>query len=116
MEDVESYVKGLSGLKAIKWADPQDESPPASIFTRENLKVLIPLEGLIDAEKESERLIKKIAKISKEKDMLASKLSNKKFTENAPKELVSSQKERLSVLATELDNLIAQISELNKLI
>jgi len=116
LEDVESYVKTLSGLKAIKWADPQDESPPASIFTRENLKVLIPLEGLIDAEKESERLIKKIAKISKEKDMLASKLSNKKFTENAPKELVSSQKERLSVLATELDNLRAQISELNKLI
>ena len=116
LEDVESYVKRLSGLKAIKWADPQDESPPASIFTRENLKVLIPLEGLIDAEKESERLIKKIAKISKEKDMLASKLSNKKFTENAPKELVSSQKERLSVLATELDNLRAQISELNKLI
>tara|TARA_Y100000766_G_scaffold95976_1_gene81890 strand:- start:126 stop:2873 length:2748 start_codon:yes stop_codon:yes gene_type:complete len=116
LEDVESYVKRLSGLKAIKWADPQDESPPASIFTRENLKVLIPLEGLIDAEKESERLIKKIAKISKEKDMLASKLSNKKFTENAPKELVSSQKERLSVLVTELDNLRAQISELNKLI
>ena len=116
LEDVESYVKRLSGIKAIKWADPQDESPPASIFTRENLKVLIPLEGLIDAEKESERLIKKIAKISKEKDMLASKLSNKKFTENAPKELVSSQKERLSVLATELDNLRAQISELNKLI
>ena len=116
LEDVESYVKRLSGLKAIKWADPQDESPPASIFTRENLKVLIPLEGLIDAEKESERLIKKIAKISKEKDMLASKLSNKKFTENAPKELVSSQKERLSVLAIELDNLRAQISELNKLI
>jgi len=116
LEDVESYVKRLSGLKAIKWADPQEESPPASIFTRENLKVLIPLEGLIDAEKESERLIKKIAKISKEKDMLASKLSNKKFTENAPKELVSSQKERLSVLATELDNLRAQISELNKLI
>ena len=116
LENVESYVKRLSGLKAIKWADPQDESPPASIFTRENLKVLIPLEGLIDAEKESERLIKKIAKISKEKDMLASKLSNKKFTENAPKELVSSQKERLSVLATELDNLRAQISELNKLI
>ena len=116
LEDVESYVKRLSGLKAIKWADPQDESPPASIFTRENLKVLIPLEGLIDAEKESERLIKKIAKISKEKDMLASKLSNKKFTENAPKVLVSSQKERLSVLATELDNLRAQISELNKLI
>ena len=116
LEDVESYVKRLSGLKAIKWADPQHESPPASIFTRENLKVLIPLEGLIDAEKESERLIKKIAKISKEKDMLASKLSNKKFTENAPKELVSSQKERLSVLATELDNLRAQISELNKLI
>ena len=116
LEDVESYVKRLSGLKAIKWADPQDESPPASIFTRENLKVLIPLEGLIDAEKESERLIKKIAKISKEKDMLASKLSNKKFTENAPKELVSNQKERLSVLATELDNLRAQISELNKLI
>ena len=77
---------------------------------------MIPLEGLIDAKEESERLNKKINKLSKEKEMLNSKLSNKNFTENAPKELVESQKDRFSTLEIELENLNRQMTEIKKLI
>ena len=48
--------------------------------------------------------------------MLSSKLSNKNFTENAPKELVESQKDRFSTLEIELENLNRQIMEIKKLI
>ena len=69
---------------------------------------------------ESDRQVRELeyqlAKLTKEKEMLASKLANKNFTENAPKDLVDSQKERLSTLSSELENLNHQMSELKKLI
>ena len=79
------------------------------MFTRDNLKVMIPLEGLIDAKEEMQRLDKKISKLIQEKEMLGSKLSNKSFVENAPKD-------RFSVLSTELENLDFQMDEIKKMI
>ena len=116
LDKVISYVKKLSSLKDINWAKIESEDSPSSIFTLGKLKVMIPLEGLNDVQEETERLEKKINKLTKEQEMLASKLANKKFTENAPKDLVNSQKERLSTLSIELENLNHQMGELKKLI
>ena len=116
LDKVISYVKKLSSLKDINWPKNESEDLPSSIFTLGKLKVMIPLEGLIDVQEETERLEKKINKLTKEQEMLASKLANKKFTENAPKDLVNSQKERLSTLSIELENLNHQMGELKKLI
>ena len=82
----------------------------------EDLKILIPLEGLIDAKEEELRLTKKIAKLTQEKEMLNKKLENKSFIANAPEELVATQKNRYEVLSTELDNLSGQMIEIQKLI
>jgi valyl-tRNA synthetase len=77
---------------------------------------MIPLEGLIDAKEEMQRLNKKISKLIQEKEMLGSKLSNKNFIENAPKDLVEAQKDRFSVLSTELENLDFQMNEIKKMV
>ena len=82
----------------------------------EDLKILIPLEGLIDAKEEELRLTKKIAKLTQEKEMLNKKLENKSFIANAPEELVATQKNRYVVLSKELDNLSEQMIEIQKLI
>ena len=82
----------------------------------EDLKILIPLEGLIDAKEEELRLTKKIAKLTEEKEMLNKKLENKSFIANAPEELVATQKNRYEVLSIELDNLSEQMIEIQKLI
>ena len=86
------------------------------MFTRDNLTVMIPLEVLIDANEEMQILNKKLSKLIQEKEMLGSKLSNKNFIENAPKDLVEAQKDRFSVLSTELENLDFQMNEIKKLI
>ena len=111
-----NYISRLSGLKDIKWNENKSEDPPSSIFTRDKLKVMIPLEGIIDAQEESQRLLRKISKLSQEKDMLNSKLSNKNFVDNAPIELVTNQKDRFLALSVELENLNAQMTEIKKLI
>ena len=48
--------------------------------------------------------------------MLESKLSNKSFVDNAPKDLVADQQERFNVLSEELENLNNQLKEIRKLV
>ena len=116
LNQISSYIEKLCGLKDIIWAEESSQDIPSSMFTRDNLKVMIPLEGLIDAKEEMQRLDKKISKLIQEKEMLGSKLSNKSFVENAPKDLVESQKDRFSVLSKELENLDFQMDEIKKMI
>ena len=116
LNEISSYIEQLCGLKDIIWAEESAQDIPSSMFTRDNLKVMIPLEGLIDAKEEMQRLNKKISKLIQEKEMLGSKLSNKNFIENAPKDLVEAQKDRFSVLSTELENLDFQMNEIKKMI
>ena len=116
LNEIGSYIEKLCGLKDIIWAEESSQDTPSSMFTRDNLKVMIPLEGLIDAKEEMQRLNKKISKLIQEKEMLGSKLSNKSFVENAPKDLVESQKDRFSVLSKELENLDFQMDEIKKMI
>ena len=116
LNQISSYIEQLCGLKDIIWAEESAQDIPSSMFTRDNLKVMIPLEGLIDAKEEMQRLNKKISKLIQEKEMLGSKLSNKNFIENAPKDLVEAQKDRFSVLSTELENLDFQMNEIKKMI
>ena len=116
LNEISSYIEQLCGLKDIIWAEESAQDIPSSMFTRDNLKVMIPLEGLIDAKEEMQRLNKKISKLIQEKEMLGSKLSNKNFIKNAPKDLVEAQKDRFSVLSTELENLDFQMNEIKKMI
>ena len=51
--------------------------------------------GIIDFKEESDRLTKNLSKISKEIDKISSKIESRNFIENAPKNIILEQKERL---------------------
>ena len=114
--EFDSFIKELASLESIQWEESDKDSPPSSIFVLNELKILIPLEGLIDPEKESIRLQKKIEKLDKEKTMIALKLNNKSFVDNAPNELVRNQEQRFQELSGEIDNLNREMKEIEKLI
>ena len=114
--DLTSLIKEIAGLESLEWMKEGEELPPSAVVVLENLKILIPLEGLIDPKEESQRLRKKIDKASKEHKMLSSKLENKKFTDNAPKELVQEQQERFELISKELSNLNDQLKEISRLL
>ena len=106
----------MAKLESLEWMDEGQDPPPSAVIVIGNLKVLLPLEGLIDPQEERKRLIKKIDKLSIEHKMLSSKLKNKKFIENAPKELVQDQEERFNLISKELKNLKGQLEEIGRLI
>ena len=113
--DLTNLIKVIAGLESLEWIGEKN-LPPSAVVVVENLKILIPLEGLIDPKEESQRLTKKIDKVSKEHKMLSSKLNNKKFTDNAPKELVQEQQERFEIISKELNNLNDQLKEIGRLL
>ena len=116
LEKLNVYISNLCNLSEISWKTDASDDLPSSVFALEDLKVMIPLEGLIDPKEEKLRLDKKLDKLIKEKEMLSAKLSNDNFIKNAPKDLVSSQQERFNVLTKELENLQSQMKEIQKLI
>ena len=116
LEKLNVYISNLCNLSEISWKTDASDDLPSSVFALEDLKVMIPLEGLIDPKEEKLRLDKKLDKLIKEKEMLGAKLSNDNFIKNAPEDLVSSQQERFNVLTKELENLQSQMKEILKLI
>jgi valyl-tRNA synthetase len=70
-----------------------------------NASVAVPLEGLIDFQKERERLAGQIAKLEIEKQRLDSQLSNQNFVEKAPVEKVQGLRDRLAEIEQQLNTL-----------
>lgn len=76
-------------------------------------EIYIPLKGLIDLEKERERIEKEIHNIEGYLKGLHNKLSNKKFVENAPTEVVEGERQKLATAESNLKKLEIQLEELD---
>jgi len=77
------------------------------------MEIYIPLKGLIDPEKERERIRKEIDNIQGYLKGLRNKLSNKKFVENAPSEVVENERQKLAAAESNLNKLTIQLEELD---
>ena len=115
-KDFEYLISELSGLGSLEWHNQKEELPASAINFHKKLKVLIPLEGLIKAEEEKNRIEKNILKLTRESESISKQLKNKKFISNAPKELVSNQKKRFQEISQELNLQDIQIQEIQKLL
>ena len=115
-KDFEYLISELSGLRSLEWHNQKEESPASAINFHKKLKVLIPLEGLIKAEEEKNRIEKNILKLTRESKSISKQLKNNKFISNAPKELVNNQKKRFQEISQELNLQDIQIQEIQKLL
>ena len=101
-------LRFLSRLESIDWLDTGTEPPAAAAAVLGELKLLIPLEGLIDLGAERSRLDKEIKRIEGEIGKCNGKLGNARFVDNAPAEVVDQERARLAEWTTQLDGLKQQ--------
>ena len=73
------------------------------------MEIYVPLEGLIDLEKERARLKKEEDRVSGAIKSLESRLSDKNFTSRAPKDIVEKQRVQLAELTLQLKKLKANL-------
>jgi len=72
------------------------------------MKILIPMAGLIDKEAELARLEKEIQKIHNDLPRVEGKLNNPTFVDKAPPEVIDKEKAKLADLRSMLNNLEEQ--------
>jgi len=77
-----------------------------------DMEILIPLQGLINIEAERNRLSKEIAKLSKELEIVNSRLANSNYVEKAPPEVVEKERARAHELQTTVKKLELSLQSL----
>jgi valyl-tRNA synthetase len=93
--DFQPYLERLGRVESIAWLASEETPPEAAIALVDDLKILIPMRGLIDKQAELARLEKEIQRFEKELSRLEAKLNNPKFLERAPAELVAKEEQKL---------------------
>ena len=98
-------------------AEPGAERPKGAVLTvAGNVDVLVHLRGLVDPNKEKERIGRKLKKIQKDLEVMDKKLKNPKFIENAPPEVVleaNAQKQALERDDANLTESLKLVEELH---
>jgi valyl-tRNA synthetase len=103
----EMFVSRLARLQSIKVLDNEEPPESATALVGE-MKVLIPLAGLIDKDAEIARLDKEIAKSEKALEVVNKKLGNENFVSRAPAAVVDKEKEKQTQMQTALNQLREQ--------
>ena len=89
--------------------ESSDVLPKSAIALLGEMKVFIPLEGLVDIEEEKGRLEKKLSKLNKELESVQNRLSNDAFIEKAPSDVVDDLKAKLKGLISDQSRIEEQI-------
>ena len=98
-ENVLPLIKRLARVEEISFATEDAPVPKKSATAVVSAsKIIIPLEDLIDINAEIARQQKKFDKLSNEKNSLSGRLNNKKFVDNAPKEVLDETQARVDEL------------------
>ncbi|HQV72710.1 MAG TPA: valine--tRNA ligase, partial [Dokdonella sp.] len=107
-----SQIAFLARTECQRWlADGEDEPASASAIVGD-LRVLIPLAGLIDVDAEKARLGKEIKRIEGEIGKCNGKLGNATFVANAPAAVVDQERQRLADFSSTLAGLREQLARL----
>ena len=91
-----AQISFLARVESPQWIDSGADEPAAAAAVVGSLRVMIPLAGLIDLGAEKVRLGKEIARIEIEIKKCEGKLGNANFVANAPAEVVTQERQRIT--------------------
>ena len=106
-------LAAMGGIASISYLGDDDAPPEAAFGLIDEMKLLVPLEGLIDKDAERARLSRELDKLAKNIERTEAKLKNPKFVERAPADVVELERERLSDMVAARDKLVAQLKRLD---
>jgi valyl-tRNA synthetase len=113
LKEGREYIENLARIKDLKIGGDELERPDkVSTSIVKEVEVILPLEGMIDLDKEIERMEKEIEEMDFEIKRAEGKLSNKGFVNNAPQDLVEGEKQKLKEYQEKKEKLIERKKEL----
>ena len=115
LSDHNELLTTIARIETITIPTPDMSAPESATSLVGEMRLLIPLAGIIDKEAEQQRLIRETARLNKEKSRLDGKLSNESFTAKAPAAVVEKEKEKLKDVIEALTQLDQQIQRIKNL-
>ena len=107
-----AQISFLARVEKPQWIDSGADEPAAAAAVIGALRVMIPLAGLIDLGAEKARLAKEITRIETEIKKCEGKLSNANFVANAPAEVVTQERQRITDWTQQINALREQAQKL----
>lgn len=92
----EGYIATLARVDDLQIGVGIEHPAQAATQVTGDVEILLPLAGLVNVEEEVKRLEKEIAKVQKDVDFFVKKLSNEKFTANAPPQVLEKDRNKLA--------------------
>jgi valyl-tRNA synthetase len=113
LKEGESYLKNLASIEDLTITTKLEDRPqPASTAIVEGVEVILPLEGMVDIEKELDRLKKELEDVKYEIERAKGKLANEGFVNNAPEKLVEGEREKVEEYKEKKEKLMERIEQL----
>jgi len=107
----EAFVNALAKLESVSWLQ-DDDAPESATALVGDMKILIPLAGLIDKDAEIARLEKEIGKISANLEKSQAKMGNASFVDKAPEAVVAKERARIEEMQTAINGLNEQLDKI----
>lgn len=106
------YIKRLCNPELLDIAQDLTVPEKAMSAVVTGAEIYLPLAGLIDIEKEINRLEKEVEVLNSEVDRVQNKLANKKFMDKAPEKVVAAEKEKEKDYMEKREKVLSRIQEL----
>ena len=110
--DNAEYLRTLARLESLTWLDADALAPESATALVGEMKLFIPMAGLIDKDAEMARLGKELAKLQSEAQNCEARLANPNYVERAPGHIVARERERLEKIRTDAQKLSEQLARI----
>ncbi len=114
-ESCATLLKKLAKISDLNWLDADQQPPANALALFGDLKVMVPLAGLIDVAAEKARLSKEVDRKTADQQRIEKKLGNEGFVAKAPAAVVEKERDKLAEIAASLETLRDQLRSLDDL-
>jgi valyl-tRNA synthetase len=115
LDSARPYLDFLARVESLTLLADEAAAPESALALVGDMKILIPMAGLIDKEAELKRLDKDINRLEGDIARIEAKLGNPAFVDKAPAAVVAKERERVGEQAAALANLKAQRGRISTL-
>jgi len=99
-------------VESVRALTDGEEPPAAAMALLQDVRLLVPMEGLIDVEAERQRLAKQRDRAQADLTRSRAKLDNPNFVNNAPADVVTKEQARIAEFERQLSQLAEQLEKL----
>jgi valyl-tRNA synthetase len=110
-----SLLQRVGRVESVTLLADGEKPPAAATALIDELRLLVPMKGMIDVDAERTRLGKQLDKLQADLARARSKLDNPNFVNNAPADVVTQEKQRAADFERQIAQLNEQLEKLDEL-